>query len=95
MNQDAGLKLSVNTYDRRPDSTNLEDVAAGDIIVVKEIALGNRSQYTPFNSTKGRVGRHVSKDKICFELPKNFLPSNLCTDSGSIIRKVRTLVRVC
>lgn len=39
MNHDAGLKLSAGTHVRGPDSANLEDVAAGDIIVVEEITL--------------------------------------------------------
>lgn len=39
MNHDAGLKLSAGTYERGHDSANLEDVAAGDIIVIEKIAL--------------------------------------------------------
>lgn len=44
MNQDAGLKVSVGKLGTRLGYTNLEDVAARDIIVVKEIALKKPSQ---------------------------------------------------
>ena len=39
MNQAAGSRLSVSTHERRQYSANLENIAAGDIIVVEEIAL--------------------------------------------------------
>lgn len=42
MNQDAGLQLSAGSHGRGPRCANLEDVATGDIIVVKEIALNKK-----------------------------------------------------
>ena len=42
MNQDAGLQLSAGSHEKNPRCPNLEDVATGDIIVVKEIALDKK-----------------------------------------------------
>ena len=73
MNQAAGLKLSAGTYRKGPYHANLEDIAARDIIVVKEIALQNDWSQIPFFESKSSTLHRYYEYEIMLLISDGFL----------------------
>ena len=94
MNQAAGSRLSVSTHERRHYSANLENIAAGDIIVVEEIALGRLELIFSYQGQKSKLHGCLA-NKIMTLISKRRLAIESWSRARIIRRKIRTLVRAC
>lgn len=94
MNQAAGLRLSVSTHERGQHSANLENIAAGDIIVVEEIALEKIGINILLSGSNIETARCLA-NKIMTLISEKLFAIELWCRARIPRRKIRTLVRAC